>query len=113
MAKKGVYVGTGVLGILFACVIAFPGLSLGGIVATLGEVELQLALHFRISSIFFDIILLIGEPFCIGAEIAVSDQQGIIKDVSIWITGISISMINTIIIYPISCLQEMMPRKFI
>ncbi len=90
LADKGVYVGTWVLGVLFACVIAFPGLSLGDIVATLGVGSIAIGFAFQdiVKNFFAGIILLVEEPFRIGDEIAVSDYQGIIEDISIRTTSI-------------------------
>ncbi|ANV86415.1 mechanosensitive ion channel family protein [Picosynechococcus sp. PCC 7117] len=90
LADKGVYVGTWVLGVLFACVVAFPGLSLGDIVATLGVGSIAIGFAFQdiVKNFFAGIILLVEEPFRIGDEIAVSDYQGIIEDISIRTTSI-------------------------
>ncbi len=90
LAEKSVYVAAWVVGILFACVVAFPGLSLGDIVATLGIGSIAIGFAFQdiVKNFLAGIILLIEEPFRIGDEVSVNDYQGKIESISIRTTHI-------------------------
>ena len=47
LADKASYVGIWIIGVLFACVIAFPGLRLGDIIATLGIGSIAIGFAFQ------------------------------------------------------------------
>ena len=84
LLKKTTYVGTWIVGILFACVIAFPGLDLGDIIATLGIGSVAIGFAFQdiVKNFLAGIILLIEEPFRIGDEVVISDYQGKVENIS-------------------------------
>lgn len=90
LLKKTTYVGTWVAGILFACVVAFPGLDLGDIIATLGIGSVAIGFAFQdiVKNFLAGIILLIEEPFRIGDEVVINDYQGKVENVSIRTTRI-------------------------
>ncbi len=90
IAEKASFVSIWIFGILFACVVAFPGLRLGDIIATLGVGSVAIGFAFQdiVKNFFAGIILLIEEPFQIGDEISVNGYQGVIKSINIRTTHI-------------------------
>ena len=81
---------TWVIGILLACVIAFPGLSLGDIVATLGLSSVAIGFAFQdiFKNFFAGILILLQQPFRIGDQIIVSDYEGTVDQIDIRTTEI-------------------------
>ncbi|MGK7949627.1 MAG: mechanosensitive ion channel family protein [Xenococcaceae cyanobacterium] len=90
LLKKTIYVATWVVGILFAAVVAFPGLDLGDIIATLGIGSVAIGFAFQdiVKNFLAGIILLVEEPFRIGDEVEINDYQGKIENISIRTTQI-------------------------
>ena len=78
------------IGILLACVIAFPGFELGDIIATLGVSSIAVGFAFQdiFKNFLAGIILLVEEPFRIGDEIAIDNYQGKVEDINIRTTEI-------------------------
>ena len=78
------------IGILLACVIAFPGFELGDIIATLGVGSIAVGFAFQdiFKNFLAGIILLVEEPFRIGDEIAIDNYIGKVKDINIRTTEI-------------------------
>lgn len=90
LLDKTIRVGVWTIGILIACVLAFPGLTLGQIISTLGigSVAISFAFQDIFKNFMAGIILLIEEPFRIGDEVVVGEYQGTIKHISIRTTRI-------------------------
>ena len=90
LLNKTTYVGAWILGILFACVVAFPGLDLGDIIATLGIGSVAIGFAFQdiVKNFLAGIILLVEEPFRIGDEVVINDYQGKVENISIRTTQI-------------------------
>ena len=90
LLKKTTYVGTWIVGVLFACVVGFPGLDLGDIIATLGIGSVAIGFAFQdiVKNFLAGIILLIEEPFRIGDEVVINDYQGKVENISIRTTRI-------------------------
>jgi small conductance mechanosensitive channel len=90
LLKKTVHVGVWVFGVLLACVVAFPDLELGDLVATLGLSSVAIGFAFQdiCKNFLAGIILLIEEPFRIGDEVAIDEYQGKIINISIRTTQI-------------------------
>ena len=90
LLKKTAKVGVWTLGILVACVLAFPSFELGDIIATLGIGSVAIGFAFQdiFKNFLAGIILLIEEPFRIGDEVIIGDYQGIVKNISIRTTQI-------------------------
>ena len=90
LLQKTTYVGTWIVGILFACVVGFPGLDLGDIIATLGIGSVAIGFAFQdiVKNFLAGIILLIEEPFRIGDEVVINDYQGKVENISIRTTQI-------------------------
>ena len=83
-------IGVWTIGILLACVLAFPGFELGDIIATLGVSSVAIGFAFQdiFKNFLAGIILLIEEPFRIGDEIVIGDYQGKVENISIRTTKI-------------------------
>jgi small-conductance mechanosensitive channel len=81
---------TWVVGVLFAAVVAFPGLNLGDIIATLGLSSVAIGFAFQdiFKNFLAGILLLIQEPFKLGDQIIVGDYEGTVERVDIRTTTI-------------------------
>ncbi|MGB0561364.1 MAG: mechanosensitive ion channel family protein [Spirulinaceae cyanobacterium] len=74
-----------VIGILFAAIITFPGLSLGDLIATLGLSSVAIGFAFQdiFKNFLAGILLLLQEPFSVGDQIAVGDFEGTVERIDI------------------------------
>jgi small conductance mechanosensitive channel len=90
LLAKSAFVLAWVLGILLAAVIAFPGLSLGDIIATLGLGSVAIGFAFQdiFKNFLAGILLLIQEPFRINDQIIVEDYEGTVENIDIRTTQI-------------------------
>ncbi|GGA45222.1 mechanosensitive ion channel family protein [Okeania sp. KiyG1] len=82
--------GAWVIGVIIACVIAFPGLKLGDIIATLGLGSVAVGFAFQdiFKNFLAGILLLLQEPFRIGDQIIVDDYEGTVEEIDIRTTKI-------------------------
>lgn len=85
LLKKVSRIGVWTIGILLACVLAFPGFELGDIIATLGIGSVAVGFAFQdiFKNFLAGIILLVEEPFRIGDEIVIGDYEGKVENISI------------------------------
>ena len=83
-------IGVWTMGILLACVLAFPGFELGDIIATLGVGSVAIGFAFQdiFKNFLAGIILLVEEPFRIGDEVIIGDYEGKVENISIRTTKI-------------------------
>lgn len=90
LLTKTVQITTWILGILIACVIAFPGLELGDVIATLGLGSVAIGFAFQdiFKNFLSGILLLIQEPFRIDDQIIVGDYEGTVEQIDIRTTQI-------------------------
>ena len=90
LLSKTVYVATWTVGILFAAVIAFPGLRLGDIIATLGLSSVAIGFAFQdiFKNFLAGILLLLQEPFRIGDQIILGDYEGTVERIDVRTTKI-------------------------
>ena len=90
LLNKVCRIGVWTLGILLACVLAFPGFESGDIIATLGVGSVAIGFAFQdiFKNFLAGIILLIEEPFRIGDEVVIGDYQGKVENISIRTTKI-------------------------
>ena len=90
LLNKVARIGVWTIGILLACVLAFPGFELGDIIATLGVGSVAVGFAFQdiFKNFLAGIILLIEEPFRIGDEVVIGDYQGKVENISIRTTKI-------------------------
>lgn len=90
LLSKTSYVTAWVIGVLTACVIAFPGLRLGDIIATLGLGSVAIGFAFQdiFKNFLAGILLLIQEPFRLGDQIVVGDYEGTVEQIDIRTTQI-------------------------
>lgn len=85
LLSKAAYIGTWVLGAVLACVIAFPGLRLGDIIATLGLGSVAVGFAFQdiFKNFLSGILILIQRPFRIDDQIIIGDYEGTIEKIDI------------------------------
>ena len=90
LLKKVCRIGVWTVGILLACVLAFPGFELGDIIATLGIGSVAIGFAFQdiFKNFLAGIILLVEEPFRIGDEVVIGDYNGKVENISIRTTKI-------------------------
>lgn len=83
-------VSTWVAGILFACVIAFPSLRLGDIIAALGLGSVAIGFAFQdiFKNFLAGVLLLLQEPFRISDQVIIADYEGTVEEINIRCTAI-------------------------
>ena len=83
-------IGVWAVGILLACVLAFPSFELADIIATLGVGSVAIGFAFQdiFKNFLAGIILLVEEPFRIGDEIIIGEYEGKVENISIRTTKI-------------------------
>lgn len=88
--SKTVYVTTWVVGCILAGVLAFPGLRLGDIIATLGLGSVAVGFAFQdiFKNFLAGILILIEEPFRIHDQIIVESHEGTVESINIRTTQI-------------------------
>ncbi|MGL5940343.1 MAG: mechanosensitive ion channel family protein [Waterburya sp.] len=74
-----------VVGVVIACIIAFPGLSVGDIIATLGLGTVAIGFTFQdiFKNFLAGILILIQRPFHINDQIIVGDYEGTVEQIDI------------------------------
>jgi small conductance mechanosensitive channel len=74
-----------VVGVVTACIIAFPGLSVGDIIATLGLSTVAIGFTFQdiFKNFLAGILILIQRPFHINDQIIVGDYEGTVEQIDI------------------------------
>jgi small conductance mechanosensitive channel len=90
LLRKTAYITTWVAGIILACVIAFPGLRLGDVIATLGLSSVAIGFAFQdiFKNFLAGILILIQQPFRIDDQIVVGDYEGTVEKIDIRTTKI-------------------------
>lgn len=88
--SRTIHVFIWIIGIIIASVIAFPGLNLGDIVATLGLGSVAIGFAFQdiFKNFLAGILLLIQEPFKIGDQIIVNSYEGTVEHIDVRTTQI-------------------------
>lgn len=90
LLSKTAHITTWILGVVLACVIAFPGLRLGDIIATLGLGSVAVGFAFQdiFKNFLSGILILIQRPFRIDDQIVIGDYEGTIEKIDIRTTKI-------------------------
>ena len=85
LLRKTAHITTWIVGIVFACVVAFPGLRLGDIIATLGLGSVAVGFAFQdiFKNFLSGILILIQRPFRIDDQIIVGDYEGTVERIDI------------------------------
>jgi small conductance mechanosensitive channel len=88
--SKTSYVAAWTIGIAIASIVAFPGLRLGDVIATLGLSSVAIGFAFQdiFKNFLAGILLLIQEPFRIGDQIVVGNYEGSVERIDIRTTKI-------------------------
>ncbi|HHP7231275.1 MAG TPA: mechanosensitive ion channel family protein [Xenococcaceae cyanobacterium] len=90
LLSKTAHITTWIVGIVIACVVAFPGLRLGDIIATLGLGSVAVGFAFQdiFKNFLSGILILIQQPFEINDQIIVGDFEGTVERIDIRTTKI-------------------------
>ncbi|NEO31577.1 MAG: mechanosensitive ion channel family protein [Symploca sp. SIO3C6] len=90
LLSKTAYVSAWVIGALFAAVVAFPGLELGDIIATLGLSSVAVGFAFQdiFKNFLAGVLLLLQEPFRINDQVIIGDYEGTVERIDIRTTQI-------------------------
>lgn len=85
LLRKTANITTWIVGILLACVVAFPGLRLGDIIATLGLSSVAIGFAFQdiFKNFLSGILILIQRPFRIDDQIVIGDYEGTVEQIDI------------------------------
>ena len=83
-------VSTWAVGVLLACVLAFPDLRLGDLVALLGLSSVAIGFAFQdiFKNFLAGVLLLLQEPFSIGDQIIVDSFEGTVEEIALRATQI-------------------------
>lgn len=90
LLMKSTQIATWVVGLILAAVIAFPGLKLGDIVATLGLGSVAIGFAFQdiFKNFLAGILILAQQPFQIEDQIVLGDYEGTVERIDIRTTKI-------------------------
>ena len=90
LLRKTAFISTWIIGIVIACVVAFPGLRLGDIIATLGLGSVAVGFAFQdiFKNFLSGILILIQRPFRIDDQIIIGDYEGTVEQIDIRATEI-------------------------
>ena len=90
LLSKTAHITTWILGVALACVVAFPGLRLGDIIATLGLSSVAIGFAFQdiFKNFLSGILILIQRPFRIDDQIVVGYYEGTVERIDIRTTKI-------------------------
>ncbi|MBW4483330.1 MAG: mechanosensitive ion channel family protein [Tildeniella torsiva UHER 1998/13D] len=85
LAVQVARIGTWVVGIIIAAVIAFPDLRLGDIIGLLGLGSVAIGFAFQdiFKNFLAGILLLVEEPFRLGDQVVMGDYEGTVEAVKI------------------------------
>lgn len=85
LLAKTANIGTWIFGVVLACIVAFPGLSLGDIVATLGLGSVAVGFAFQdiFKNFLSGILILIQRPFRIDDQIVIGEYEGTVEKIDI------------------------------
>lgn len=85
LLRKAASISTWIFGIVLACIIAFPGLRLGDIVATLGLGSVAVGFAFQdiFKNFLSGILILLQRPFRIDDQIVIGEYEGTVEKIDI------------------------------
>lgn len=120
LAVKVASVAVWVFGVLFACILTFPGLGLGDIIALLGLSSVAIGFAFQdiFKNFLAGILLLLNQPFRVSDQIIVGNYEGTVETIDIRSTkirnyqGESVLIPNSVVFTsPIEVLTENACRR--
>lgn len=90
LAKRTTAITVWLTGILIACLLVFPGLGLGDLIATLGLTSVAVGFAFQdiFKNFLAGVLLLIQQPFRIGDQIIITDYEGTVEEIDIRTTKV-------------------------
>lgn len=85
LAKRATSITVWITGVLVACLLVFPGLGLGDLIATLGLGSVAVGFAFQdiFKNFLAGILLLIQQPFQIGDQVIITDYEGTVEGIDI------------------------------
>jgi small conductance mechanosensitive channel len=85
LAVQVTRIGTWVMGIIIAAVVAFPDLRLGDIIGLLGLGSVAIGFAFQdiFKNFLAGILLLVEEPFRLGDQVVICDYEGTVEAIKI------------------------------
>jgi small-conductance mechanosensitive channel len=85
LAKRATSITIWIVGILLACLLVFPGLGLGDLVATLGLTSVAVSFAFQdiFKNFLAGILLLLQQPFQIGDQVIIADYEGTVEGIDL------------------------------
>ena len=90
LLQKLSYIGAWCVGILVACIIAFPGLDLGDVIGALGLGSVAIGFAFQdiFKNFLAGVLLLLEEPFRLRDQVVIEEYEGIVEHIDIRTTQI-------------------------
>ena len=90
LLSKAASTGTWLVGVLVVCLLLFPGLRLGDIVATLGLGSVAIGFAFQdiFKNFLAGVLILVNEPFRIGDAVVIGSYEGVVEHISIRTTNV-------------------------
>ena len=90
LLQKTSYIGAWCVGILVACIIAFPGLDLGDVIAALGLGSVAIGFAFQdiFKNFLAGVLLLLEEPFRLRDQVVIEEYEGTVEHIDIRTTQI-------------------------
>ena len=88
LLRKTANITAWILGIILACLVAFPGFNFGDVIATLGLGSVAVGFAFQdiFKNFLSGILLLIQRPFRIDDQIVIGDYEGTVEQIDIRVT---------------------------
>ena len=90
LLQKTSYIGAWCVGILVACIVAFPGLDLGDVIAALGLGSVAIGFAFQdiFKNFLAGVLLLLEEPFRLRDQVVIEEYEGTVEHIDIRTTQI-------------------------
>ena len=90
LLQKTSYIGAWCVGLLVACIIAFPGLDLGDVIAALGLGSVAIGFAFQdiFKNFLAGVLLLLEEPFRLRDQVVIEEYEGTVEHIDIRTTQI-------------------------
>jgi small conductance mechanosensitive channel len=90
LLEKTFTIGTWIVGVTISCLLVFPGLRLGDLVATLGLGTVAIGFAFQdiFKNFLAGVLLLAQEPFRIGDSVVIGNYEGVVAQIEIRTTNI-------------------------
>ena len=90
LLQKTSFIGAWCVGVLVACIIAFPGLDLGDVIAALGLGSVAIGFAFQdiFKNFLAGVLLLLEAPFRLRDQVVIEEYEGTVEHIDIRTTQI-------------------------